>query len=396
MGHALLIALLAASGLWLPRQVAAADDADSTPEAPSESVDPDTLIVDEPQTPAARDPVDDINKLLRAEFSILEALQELEMNIARRTGELERLQSQETVVEGDLAETTGHFEQLTASLDGARALVGKRLRAMIQLKRTEPYQVLFTSASYATFLRRTRALDVLLDVDRARIESYREQLAAWRLARADLERRRNNLERTRQTIANRLQELTWDKQEKQALLEGTQERRAFAEKVSDEIQSVDQELAEKVETLKTEGHDRLWFEENKGKLVGPIWNSRVIGRFGIRKHPKFGTRTMHRGLNIVPDDWDGEHDIKVRAIYWGYVAWTGWLRGLGKVVILDHTRGYMSLYAHLDRYTVAVGDKIKSGRSIGYMGDTGSLNGPQLYLEVRKDGQAIDPLPWLR
>ena len=389
----LLVALLFLGAPW---HLAQTDAPATTPEAAVESVDPDTLQVEVPVVPDARDPTEDINKLLRAEFSILEALQELEMNIARRTGELERLERQESVVESDLTKMTERFEKLTTDLDGARALVSKRLRAMLQLKRTEPYQVLFTSETYARFLRRTRALEGLLDVDRDRIESYREQLSGWQLSRSDLDRRRGNLARTRETIRHRLQELNWDKQEKQALLAATQDRRAFTEKVSDEMQSVDEELSEKVETLRADGLARLWFEENKGKLVRPIWNSKVVGRFGIRKHRKFGTRTVHRGIHMTPEDWDGKRTVKIRAIYWGYVAWTGWLRGLGKVIVLDHTRGYMSLYAHLDSISVQTGEKVKSGQSIGVMGDTGSLDGHRLYLEVRKDGHAIDPKPWLR
>ena len=76
------------------------------------------------------------------------------------------------------------------------------LRAMAQLKRTEPYQVLFASESYVDYLRRTRALDRLLESDRARIQDFRDRLETWEASRRDLGRRRDNLTRTGATISN--------------------------------------------------------------------------------------------------------------------------------------------------------------------------------------------------
>ena len=93
--------------------------------------------------------------------------------------------------------------------------------------------------------------------------------------------------------------------------------------------------------------------------------------------------------------WPGER-TDVRSIYWGYVAWTGWLTGLGKVVIVDHTMGYASLYAHLASIDVKVGDKVGTGATLGAMGATESFFGPRLYLELRKDGAALDPMPWFK
>ncbi len=389
---ALAVATLLALGMG-PSPTAAEEPAEAPNDAP---VEPDSLVVPEPEAPAARNPGEDINKLLRAEFSILEALQELEMNTARRTGELERLERQEQVVEDDLGEMAARFDRLTAEVDTARALVQRRLRAMIQLKRTEPYQVLFASDTYERFLRRERALAALLEVDRHRIAGYREQLDAWRKSRDDLERRRTNLLRTRQDITHTLQQLNWDREEKAALLDAVQERRAFFTKVDQEMETIDQDLREKVDELGDPDRSRLWIEENKGKLMRPIWKGKTIGRFGVRTHRGFDTRTVHRGIDIVPTGWSNDRVVKVRSIYWGYVAYVGWMRGLGRTVIVDHTRGYMSLYAHLDQTAVEVGEKVKTGGQIGTMGDTASLHGKRLYLELRKNGQAVDPSPWIR
>ncbi|MGM0577228.1 MAG: murein hydrolase activator EnvC family protein [Myxococcota bacterium] len=360
------------------------------------AVDPDILDVPDPGELEDRNPSEDIHELLRAELSMLEAMQALEMDISRRTSQLARLEAQEEVVEADLARMEARFDRLTDELERARALVRRRLKAMIQLKRTEPYQVLFASESHSTFLRRLRALTSLLEADRERVAAYREQLATWRRSREDLDRRRRNLARTRATIEQTLQQLKWDREEKQALLDAVRERAAFHGKLAQEMETVDVELKEELEALRDGDRRRLWFEQHKGNLMMPIWKGEIVGRFGTRVHPEFGTKTVHRGVDIVPDGWGDDRPVKVRAIYWGYVAHVGWLRGLGKTVIIDHTRGYMSLYAHLEAVKVEEGDKVKTGQPIGTMGDSGSLKGRRLYLELRKDGEAIDPAPWLK
>jgi murein DD-endopeptidase MepM/ murein hydrolase activator NlpD len=363
---------------------------------PPKKVDPDSLVVPKTDTPEPRQPATDVNKLLRAELSMLAALEDLETNIVRRASELEDLREQEKVVERDLGKMAERFTTLTEKIDHAREQIHRRMRAMIQLKKTEPYQVLFASGDYATFMRRQRALETLLGSDRTRIDAYRTQLADWRRARDDLERRRQNLIRTREAIEIMLQELEWDREEKQALLASVRERSPFQKKLSDEMNSVDEELQAKVAAMADRAHPRLWMQETKGSLSMPIRNGRIVGNFGIRVHPKFGTRTVHRGIDVVPDKWDGTSPVEVRAIYWGYVAFVGRLRGLGTTVIVDHTRGYMTLYAHLETTDVTVGQKVKTSEGIGTMGDSGSLTGKHLYMELRYEGKAEDPRPWIQ
>ena len=109
-------------------------------------VDPDSLVVPEPKATPKRIAADEINQLLRTELSILEGVQELDMNMARRTAELERLDVQEKAVEKDLLEMTERFDALSDRLDEARRSIRGRLRAMSQLKRIEPC-LLYTSPS---------------------------------------------------------------------------------------------------------------------------------------------------------------------------------------------------------------------------------------------------------
>jgi len=139
----------------------------------------------------------------------------------------------------------------------------------------------------------------------------------------------------------------------------------------------------------------MYIEETRGGLAPPIRNADVVGGYGTRNYK--GIRSIWHGVHFVPMRPPADlSPTPVRAIYWGWVAWTGWLTGLGQVVIVDHTVAYTSIYAHLGSIAVKVGEKVGTGQVLGTMGDSESFFGKRLYLELRRDGVALDPLPWMR
>ena len=71
--------------------------------------------------------------------------------------------------------------------------------------------------------------------------------------------------------------------------------------------------------------------------------------------------------------------------------YTGWFKGYGNLIILDHGNDYYTLYAHVAEIHVKEGDDVRQGQRIGSVGDTGSLDGPRLYFEVRYQGRPQDP-----
>jgi septal ring factor EnvC (AmiA/AmiB activator) len=102
------------------------------------------------------------------------------------------------------------------------------------------------------------------------------------------------------------------------------------------------------------------------------------------------TATFRKGV-----EYEAPLGAPVRAVAPGGVRFAGRFRGYGKTVILDHGGGYFSVASHLSETRVAVGDVVAAGEEIGRVGDTGSLNGPELYFELRRGGEALDPREWL-
>ena len=99
----------------------------------------------------------------------------------------------------------------------------------------------------------------------------------------------------------------------------------------------------------------------------------------------------HSGLDIAAPE--GE---PILAADEGEVLKAYWNRdGYGGLIVIGHPSGYETWYAHLDRFSVEIGQQVKRGEKIGLMGSTGYSTGSHLHFEVRQDGQVRDPLDFL-
>jgi len=116
---------------------------------------------------------------------------------------------------------------------------------------------------------------------------------------------------------------------------------------------------------------------------------RVTSWFGWRRDPFTGRLAFHHGIDIgAPTGTD------VCAAKAGTVSFTGWHGGLGKTVIVDHGGGLETRYAHLSQILVSEGQGVSQGAVIGKVGNTGRSTGPHLHFEVRRDGEAVNPVDY--
>ena len=118
---------------------------------------------------------------------------------------------------------------------------------------------------------------------------------------------------------------------------------------------------------------------------------KIVSGFGNRLHPILGDYRLHAGV-----DYDGNTGDPIIASRNGVVILAEYYGGYGHTVILDHGDGFSTLYAHLSSYNVSVGDTVAAGRTLGAMGSTGLSTGPHLHFEIRRNGTAVDPLPYLQ
>lgn len=116
----------------------------------------------------------------------------------------------------------------------------------------------------------------------------------------------------------------------------------------------------------------------------------VTSSFGYRTDPFNGEKAMHTGM-----DFRDSAGSPIRPTAAGTVVSAGWDGGYGQMVEIDHGNGYTTRYAHMSQILVKKGDTVTPDTIIGRVGSTGRSTGPHLHYEVRKDGSALDPAPFI-
>lgn len=138
--------------------------------------------------------------------------------------------------------------------------------------------------------------------------------------------------------------------------------------------------------------------KNKDRLrqipaIMPVYNKdlkRTGAGFGMRNHPILGIRRMHEGM-----DFFATKGTEVYATADGLVKSRSYSETFGNVVILNHEEGVETYYAHLSKFNVKSGQKVKRGDVIGYVGNTGLSSGPHLHYEIHLNGREVDPVHYL-
>ncbi len=398
----LLAAILALSepAPAMTDELSADSDTGETDEKIPTPPDIDTLVVPPPE-PIPKRPVLDIRRHLMPEASIIDAMGQLDERIHASAAEHRALTASLAAVKRDLvgreAASKGAASRLAAleaSLMRRVSLVRGLERAdtpLVWLGQTPPFawQDLLDRASALQWTRgRVRSEQLALESLRALVASFDADLARRQQNRAHIEGRLAVLEaRT-----------SWDADELAALKKAVVEQPGYYAAYARDMETISAPLGALIADAiaKAPARPRLFLGDGYPRLSTPLRHGDMIAPYGSRTY--LGVRSTWRGMHWALSE-DGRKDMRrqgVRAAYWGYVLWTGWFKGLGQVVILDHTRGVTSVYGHLADVAVKVGERVATGARLGAIGETGSFFGRRLYFELRVEGEPQNPLPWLK
>ena len=125
-------------------------------------------------------------------------------------------------------------------------------------------------------------------------------------------------------------------------------------------------------------------------FIWPIYGS-ITSPFGIRKHPIYKRKIFHRGIDISSN----RQHKNIHAASDGTIIYSGWYGGYGRMILIKHSGGYYTQYAHNSKNYVKNGQRVKQGQVIGLTGSTGSSLGIHLHFEIRKGTNVLNPTKYL-
>ena len=176
--------------------------------------------------------------------------------------------------------------------------------------------------------------------------------------------------------------------------------------LSDDIYKVEADFYEqevrynhlkKIMEAKRMGNDAIRLYEDKNNNIelisdftAPVPNGYTSSVYGLRRDPINGKHRQHRGIDVA-----ARRGTVVHAIANGFVTFVGKKGGYGNVLEISHSNSLKSRYAHLNAFSVSLGDVVRKGDDVAKVGSTGRVTGPHLHLEVWKDGKPINPVKYL-
>jgi septal ring factor EnvC (AmiA/AmiB activator) len=338
-----------------------------------------------------------LRRLQQEEGSFLLQIEQIEKNIAVSESYL----AQVSIKIDSASRSIGALEKDLAATDRERAgrmeTMKRRLRSIYKAGQITLPQVILTSRDMSDMLHRARYFRELNRYDRdlaAKIDTARMKIEG---DKTSLEKEKKRLSAFKRAKESEYDAFVVEQTSRERLLgEVRSQKEAYVRMITEleaaqkELQNIVASLENRRKKVRTAYEKSLnaTFEKRKGTLPWPV-EGRLIAGFGRVVHSVYKTVTMNTGVDI-----GAQKGEKVYCVASGRVVYVGWMRGLGKLVIVDHG-GYYTTYARLDESLVTKEDKVETGAALGRVGEINPFEASTLHFEIRQATEAMDPLDWL-
>ena len=312
----------------------------------------------------------------------------LEQQINASRAEISSIAAQISKYDELIAQKQTELDEAEAEEQAQYELFCERVRYMEEQGEVSYWSILFSSKDFADLLDNAMMVEEIMDYDnqvmdqlialREQIEQDKAELETARQeqqdAKAEQEAAQANLQAQESEVDALLSQISNQEDELEAR---EAQLRAASDAATAEIAAAERELAAQIANVPSES-GFLW------PLPGRY---NLSSLFGSRKHPITGKANNHTGIDIPASS-----GTSILAAKSGVVTTSTYNNSYGNYVVVSHSDGTSTLYAHMVRRNCSKGDTVSQGQVIGYVGTTGSSTGNHLHFEVRVNGSRVDPI----
>jgi murein DD-endopeptidase MepM/ murein hydrolase activator NlpD len=316
-------------------------------------------------------------------------LHEIKQKLDATTGELNHHKHKLQKTENNLVQTVQTLNKTQTDEECLSSNAALRLKEIYEGERLSFIEMLFSVESLQSLLDRFYYQERVAEQDKQVLEELHAKSAKLSQQKDLLGEQKNKLGELVSQFAKKALEFAKQKLTQEQTAERLRTQRTFYEQAERQLAMESQRLESQIVEMENSRRSSKNMAHGSGTLAKPL-DAPVTSPFGWRRHPIFGVRKFHTGVDLA-----GPNHSPIRAADSGNVLYTGWYGGYGKVVIVSHGKGMATLYAHLSRTDVANGQNIHKGDIIGYEGTTGFSTGPHLHFEVRMNGKPNNPMAYL-
>ncbi len=263
-----------------------------------------------------------------------------------------------------------------------------RIRAMEENGTVSYYAIIFGARDFSDMLSRIDMISSIMDYDETLYQRLVSARKATEAAKATLEGVKADVEAAKAEQEEAEAQLEIEQQEAIDLLNSLQNNIDEAQAMYDQASEEEDKLKDEITKLQ-----RQWEAQQRVKGTSvfkwPVDSNVVTSGYGARNTGIAGASTNHKGVDLKAST-----GANIYASDTGKVVTSAYSSSYGNYVVIDHGNGFTTLYAHMSKRLVNVGDKVTKGQKIGLAGATGIVNGPHLHFEIWKNGNRVNPLQY--
>jgi len=319
-------------------------------------------------------------------------LRDAEVAVAATRAELEGVLAQESLHTSRRAALAAEREKVNAALARERIGLASQLRVAYLIGRSEPLQLLLNQRDPAAAARLYAYYGYFGRARAAQIDSIAQQVAHIDELDGELGKQEAALLELRNARQGQLARLENGRAQRQSALANLQteasSRVASLARLRSQQSSLERLLRELQRAARPgpAPDNASNFARLRGQLEWPL-AGQVLASYGQER----ASGVKWQGMVLA-----AEQGAPVRSIAAGRVIYADWLPGLGLLAIVDHGEGYLSLYGYNDQLRKSAGESVAAGEVLAAAGDSGGRSRPELYFEIRRAGQPVDPRAWFR
>ena len=267
----------------------------------------------------------------------------------------------------------------------------KRVRYMEEEGEISYWSILFGSDDFSDLLDNFIMVEEFIQYDNDLMNgilALQDQIAA---DKADLETSKADQETAKARQVEVRSELQSQQDQVDALIDEISGQEDLLEQQEAKLRSAANAMDEEIKRLEKEMADQISNVVSESGFQWPLpssWNT-LSSLFGSRTHPITGRPNNHTGIDIP-----ASRNTEIYAAKSGVVVTSTYNSSYGNYVVVSHSDGTSTLYAHMNRRNATVGQTVSQGQVIGYVGTTGSSTGNHLHFEIRVNGSRVDPVDY--
>ncbi len=331
---------------------------------------------------------------IKKEKSILSRIERINNKIKLREKELIKYDREISDTQAKLTLLSKDISQIREKLDISKRYLANRARDIYTQQYVDSALILLTASDYQELITKSKYLSLLAYQDSKIIKKYRDEINNVNFKTKNMKILQDRLETNNKIAREKKRALETDRIKKDRLLATVRSKRSMYEKTIKDLEVSSNKLREMMKKLEKqqlpESITGKGFIASRGHLSWPI-DGKVLIPYGNYKDPKFDISVFKNGIEIRAKDRE-----KPRAVAGGRVVYSDWFKGYGLLLIINHGKGYHSLYGNLTETFHKAGDIINKGTALGVTGKSRILNVPTLYFEIRHKGKPINPMDWLK